>query len=121
MVHCTKTFLTQNSYSEDNDGPELLHALRYIPNLFYFKFALKSDNTIQSYAPKTDLQVIKSFGPSGRPETPPTDITLRGKLDKSKHSSSTSHVYRLKLRGSAAPTLKINKIEGRNRGKTLNF
>ena len=73
-------------------GPELVHALRYKPELKHSSTSLKTNDKISNFAPKTDLQVIKSFCSNGRPETPPTDITLRGKLDKSKHSSSTSHV-----------------------------
>ena len=63
MVHCTKPVCTKNSHSEDNDEPELLHALRYIFDLFDFKFLFKLNDRVQSYAPKTDLQVIKPWGP----------------------------------------------------------
>ena len=102
-------------------APELVHALRYKPNLKHISTSLKTNDKNSNYAPKTDLQVPNSFNSNGAPRNRPTDITLRGKLDKSKHSSSTSHVCRLKLRGSAAPTLKINEIEGRNLSETLNF
>ena len=71
MVHCTKHLLPKNSFSEDNDEPELLHALRYIPNLFYLKFSFKTNDKNKSYARKTDLQPPKSFNPNRVPETAP--------------------------------------------------
>ena len=92
MLHVTEPLPANLNPLDCNDEPDLLHALRCKYYLSDFKFSFKSDDGVQSYAQKTDLRVTESFASNGPPHNPPTDFTLRGKLDKSKHSSSTSHV-----------------------------
>jgi hypothetical protein len=83
MSHFVKPFLPTLSPSKHNHESELLHALRYIPNLEHIPSSSTSDDRIRTYDPKTDLEPPNSFGPHGDQFHPPTDITLRGKLDKS--------------------------------------
>ena len=56
------------------------------------------------------------FNPIGAADHPPTDITLRGKLDKSKHPALRVMSNQRKLRGSAAPA---KKSDGKSNGETL--
>ncbi len=95
-------------------APELLHALRYIPNLENIPSSLKSDNRIRTYDPKTDVHATKSFYSIRAADTLPTDITLRGKLDKSSIPALRIISSHLKLRGSAATEPKNTKSHERN-------
>ena len=112
---------SQNLYSEDNHEPELLHTLRYIPNLENISSSLKSDNRIRTYDPKTTLEASKSFNPNRAANTPPTDITLRGVLDKSSIPALRVMSNHLKLRGSAAPEPKNAKNHARNGPENRKF
>ena len=85
-----KSFLHQKCPSECMYVPELLHALRYIPNLKYIPSSLKSDVGNENYDRKTDLQVTNNFDPRGEPDSPPPILLFEAKLGKP--SIFTSHL-----------------------------
>ena len=80
----------------------------------------KSDNRNESYDLKTTPEVIKMYNLIGGADHPPTDITLRGKLDKSKHPALRVISNQRKLRGSAATTRKRAENSNEEALKTEN-
>ena len=52
-------------------GPELVHALRHIPDLKNNPSSFKTNDRIQSYAQKTDFEGTNSFNSKARPDHPP--------------------------------------------------
>ena len=101
-------------------GPELVHALRYKPELKHISTSLKTIDKNSNYAQKTDLQAPKMLTPTARPDHPPPIFLFETSLINQAFQLYESCI-RLKLRGSAATEPENRKFQGGNRAKTLNF
>ena len=113
-----KPFPPNESPSNCSYALELLHALRYIPNLENGSSSIKT--TVHKFElwSKNRPRTTKNVELNRAPRFPATDITLRGKLDKSSIPALRVMWSILKLRGSAAPAPKNRPDHGRRAPRT---